>query len=193
MLIILSWKAYFENVRVERAEDDQAEKATGYVDALPADFTAFVLPTGCPTFTDQLADRSGSFLVDLYNALVSDENSRVKKFQDKDTGLRRIGLKLIELARQAPVLSLEAKPTEEKKMPDTNRGRKRRFTDDQVITLKSEKNPKREGTAAFDRFALYRNGMTVQAALAAGVTRGDLAYDTDHEYIVVAAPTAAAA
>ena len=66
--------------------------------------------------------------------------------------------------------------------------RARRFADDQRIVVLCKENPKREGSSARDRFDLYetgKKGMTVKAALEAGVTSGDLNYDTDHDYIEI--------
>lgn len=57
-----------------------------------------------------------------------------------------------------------------------------------VITLGKDKegkdygpknNPKREGSASAVRFALYKNGMTIQKALDAGVSSGDINFDSD--------------
>lgn len=48
-------------------------------------------------------------------------------------------------------------------------------------------NPKREGSKSAERFALYRSNMTVQQALDAGVSRSDILYDAQHNYISVAA------
>lgn len=58
---------------------------------------------------------------------------------------------------------------------DTNRGR--------TITLLKPENPKRPGTKAHDRYALYKDGMTVGAFLDAGGTSGDLAHDQAHGFI----------
>jgi hypothetical protein len=44
-------------------------------------------------------------------------------------------------------------------------------------------NPKREGTESHVRFAKYKKGMTVAAALAAGVTRGDIDWDSKRSFI----------
>jgi hypothetical protein len=54
---------------------------------------------------------------------------------------------------------------------------------DKVIKVLAEKNPKREGTAAFDRFALYRSGMKVTTFLEKGGTAADLSYDAKKKYI----------
>ena len=51
-------------------------------------------------------------------------------------------------------------------------------TDPRVITHVAP-NPKKPGSASFDRFALYRVGMTVNEAIAAGVKREDIAWDSD--------------
>lgn len=46
-------------------------------------------------------------------------------------------------------------------------------------------NPKKPGSASFDRFAKYEDGMTVEAALNAGVIRGDLGHDTKKGFIQI--------
>jgi len=51
-------------------------------------------------------------------------------------------------------------------------------TDPRVISYVAP-NPKKPGSASFDRFALYRVGMTVNEAIAAGVKREDIAWDSD--------------
>lgn len=58
---------------------------------------------------------------------------------------------------------------------DTNRSR--------TITLLKPENPKRPGTKAHDRYALYKDGLTVGAFLDAGGTSGDLAHDQAHGFI----------
>ena len=54
-----------------------------------------------------------------------------------------------------------------------------------VITLKVQGNPKRAGSKAYDRFALYRDGMTVAEALDAGITTPDLVYDSKHGLVAI--------
>lgn len=54
-----------------------------------------------------------------------------------------------------------------------------------VIRLKTTLNPKKAGTKAFDRFELYEDGMTVGAALKAGLTREDIRWDSTHGHIVL--------
>jgi len=51
-------------------------------------------------------------------------------------------------------------------------------TDPRVIVYVAP-NPKKPGSASFDRFALYRVGMTVNEAIAAGVKREDIAWDSE--------------
>lgn len=46
-------------------------------------------------------------------------------------------------------------------------------------------NPKREGSKARDRFAFYKDGMTQDEALNAGVTTPDLVYDASHGFIAI--------
>ena len=52
-----------------------------------------------------------------------------------------------------------------------------------VITLLVTENPKRAGSKSHERFALYVDGMTVAAALAAGLTTGDIHHDVAHNFI----------
>lgn len=54
-----------------------------------------------------------------------------------------------------------------------------------TIKLLSATNPKRPGSKSFDRFALYQDGMTVEAFLKAGGRRADLAWDAKHGFIAV--------
>jgi len=61
---------------------------------------------------------------------------------------------------------------------------KRRYADDAVITL-LVKNPKREGSAAYDRYNFYRDGMTVVQFLEAGGSRADLSWDSQRKYIEI--------
>jgi hypothetical protein len=66
--------------------------------------------------------------------------------------------------------------------------RARLFTDDQQIVVLSKENPKREGSDAHGRFELYtrgKKGMTVKQALAAGVSSGDLKWDSDKGFIKI--------
>ncbi len=59
------------------------------------------------------------------------------------------------------------------------------LADGMVITMLVESNPKRRWGTAYNRFDLYREGMTVGEFLALGGTRGDLWYDQDHDFIRV--------
>ncbi len=45
-------------------------------------------------------------------------------------------------------------------------------------------NPKRGKSA--QRFELYRNGMTIEQALAAGLSSADIGWDKDHDLIKIA-------
>ena len=44
-------------------------------------------------------------------------------------------------------------------------------------------NPKKPGSASYDRFAKYREGMTVSEAIAAGVTMADVKWDSERGFI----------
>lgn len=84
------------------------------------------------------------------------------------------------LAGPAPKSATE--PTETKapsrvREPKPARAPRQGVTDPRIITALVP-NPKRPGTASFDRFALYQVGMSVDEAIAAGVKREDIAWDS---------------
>lgn len=54
-----------------------------------------------------------------------------------------------------------------------------------IIRLKTDKNPKREGSAAHKRFALYADGQTVEDFLKAGGTMGDINFDQGKGFIAL--------
>lgn len=64
-------------------------------------------------------------------------------------------------------------------------GRAPTLADESKITLLVTENPKREGSAAHERFQAYFTVKTVAQALAAGLTRKDLAWDIAHNHISV--------
>lgn len=58
-----------------------------------------------------------------------------------------------------------------------------RIKKDTVINVLVDDNPKRGGTLAYARFALYEDGMTVGEYTAAGGRSSDVHYDAAYEYI----------
>jgi len=54
-----------------------------------------------------------------------------------------------------------------------------------IIALLVSENPKRSNSAAWDRFALYRTGMTIAEYVALGSRPGDINYDVKHGLISV--------
>ena len=83
----------------------------------------------------------------------------------------------------ADQLGAAAKPAAKKAAPAG--GRAPTLADDAKITLLVKENPKREGCAAYERFNAYFTVKTVAEALAAGLTRKDLAWDIAHGHISV--------
>jgi len=75
--------------------------------------------------------------------------------------------------------------------------REPKYKNESIITLLADKdgnpygaenNPKRAGSKSAERFALYTNGMTVEQAIAAGLTRGDLEFDVQKNFIAIKNP-----
>lgn len=83
----------------------------------------------------------------------------------------------------ADQLVAAAKPEAKKEAPIG--GRAPTLADEAKITLLVKENPKREGCAAYERFNAYFTVKTVAQALAAGLTRKDLAWDIAHGHISV--------
>lgn len=54
------------------------------------------------------------------------------------------------------------------------------------IKLLVKENPKREGTASYKEFALYKSGMTVGALLEKGLRAAALRWDLEHKFIALA-------
>jgi hypothetical protein len=52
-----------------------------------------------------------------------------------------------------------------------------------IITLLAENNPKRQNTLAYDRFDLYKSGMTVAEYLEQGGRSGDINHDVEMGFI----------
>ena len=65
------------------------------------------------------------------------------------------------------------------------RGKSTKFSPDQTIEILVDKNPKRKGAACYDRFDLYKNGMTVKEYLNAGGIGADLPWDVAREFIAI--------
>jgi len=60
-----------------------------------------------------------------------------------------------------------------------------RYTPEQVIRLVVSENPKKQGSAAHSRFAVYKDGMTVKEFVDAGGRTADLNHDADKNYVNV--------
>lgn len=54
-------------------------------------------------------------------------------------------------------------------------------------------NPKRPNSGSHTRFALYKDGQTIGAALDAGVETADILWDANHKFIIIAKVTVAKA
>lgn len=160
--------------------------------------------------TVALETLSVATLADLYNLLA--ENP-VKKFSDKAAGVRRLSALLILKSHEVfqaegeydvrPIEQLgekidatETLNTDEyvemvsiaadkpKKTGGGKRGPAPRHADSAVITVLVA-NPKKKGSASWDRFQKYTTGLRVGEYLAAGGRRADLDWDITHSFISV--------
>jgi hypothetical protein len=106
-----------------------------------------------------------------------------KRYLAECGGYKTIGERIMPTKKNAPAPAEKAAKTP--KPAGEGRGRARKFQADQKIQIIAAENPKRASSASAARFDLYKNGMTVQAALAAGVTSGDLSWDTSKGFISI--------
>lgn len=92
-------------------------------------------------------------------------------------------------ARKTAAKGGAAKKTAAKKTKTATgegRGRKGAFKLDAKITLLAKENPKRASSKAHKIFAKYQSGMTVEAAIKAGIPWRDLRWDSEHKHIRIA-------
>lgn len=132
---------------------------------------------------------SGPRLVDLFNALTE---SGLKKFESRAIGVERLLRILPTVAVDPPEPKEEVMSEVQEATTEANdaeapkrRGRESIYAPGRVIHILAEKNPKREGSMAHARFALYRHGMTVEQYLEAGGQLGDLGWDEQRKHIWV--------
>ena len=164
-------------------------------EALPGDRTA--IPVEDVLDLHDRATFSGPRLVEIFNAITGNDPG-VKKFESLDTARERVFRELTNRFHDVPyaihpvtqelAMSEAAdttKPKREKK-PSTRSPsltQRKRLNPAAKIHLLVAENPCRPGTGHFDRFALFVEGMTVEAFLAAGGIPGDVRYDVEHGFI----------
>lgn len=146
-----------------------------------------------------LASLSTAQLVTVYNQL---SDRPVKKFTDRTTAEKRVAMLLEQRGLVARLVGDELIVAAPEAVPPTPRqssGRQPRteFADNLRIEVRIGTNPKRAGSRAHARFALYRDGMTVAEYKAACIELegakaragfrylADLHWDQTHQYITV--------
>jgi len=97
------------------------------------------------------------------------------QLQDQETGETTPAGKAVQAkAKVRTVAKSEEEPA--KKAPKKAE-KVEKSSDDRKITLLTKENPKREGSAAWTRFELYRKAKNVEQFYAAGGSSADLRYD----------------
>lgn len=99
-------------------------------------------------------------------------------------------------AEPTPVVApapVAAPPVVQAAVPDVVIGRRHRYDTSHHIVVLAERNPKKLGTAGYDRFAVYHTGMTVKQYMehkAVGkFAAADLRWDLDRKFIKVVSAT----
>jgi hypothetical protein len=96
--------------------------------------------------------------------------------------LKKSQIKALKKANPAATKSLTSKPGSDSA---GRRGRPSGYKPEAKITVLAKENPKREGSASYKEFELYRKHKTVGAFLAAGGTSASLRWDSEHKFIKI--------
>ena len=88
-------------------------------------------------------------------------------------------------AAKAPAKAKKAASAKKASTKGARPGPKGLFGMDSKIKIVAKENPFREGSKGFSWFKKYQNGMTVSAAVAAGVPRAQVRWDLKHGSIKV--------
>jgi hypothetical protein len=101
----------------------------------------------------------------------------------KNTAAKAVRKAVVADQAKALTKTADAKKTKVVAAPNKGTGTRKHYNLTDVITVLVKDNPKMEGSAARKRFALYKNGMTVESALAAGLWAADIRHDSRKEHI----------
>lgn len=128
------------------------------------------------------------------------EADNAHTIEAEDTGAKLVKVVVEQLNDSAGVITGSTDTTSEggTKVTDIAKERKSRkgvqtaragFKNEHFIRVLVEKNPKRAGSPAYERFSHYKDGMTVAEFCASPVGRRaaliDLAYDVSREFVLV--------
>lgn len=91
----------------------------------------------------------------------------------------------IQRAAAAPAAGMRMRdtPLAPRSAAPRPRGAAVKRSDTRKIAWVSEKNPKKPGSAAHAKFALYRVGMTIDEFVSAGGTLADVKWDTERSFV----------
>lgn len=156
---------------------------------------------------------SNQLIADLYNALHTvDDPHVVERFSSKADGQKRLFERVEARAKGQPVLSIEVSPTElasskqeanvatkkatkktakakPAKASKAAAGDRKRIDKSLIVNVNVEKNPLREGSAAYERFKFFRTGQTVEKAIEKGAWMADVRWCVKKKFISLVKPS----
>lgn len=151
--------------------------------SLTTDQAVYLAQHMLPLAADEASTLTGPDLYQIANEMQMDQADVVMTLA---TDATPVGVQVVEALVGRPIVRKRASE------PRTSRGPRRSVSvsrsDPRVITYVQEHNPKKEGSASWARFALYRAGMTVDEFLRAGGTIGDIKWDAERDFIRLGAP-----
>lgn len=141
------------------------------------------LPSGVEALMPQQADAGG-----LSEEVVEGEKGVASNAKSSKNGAAKAAPKAGNAKKPAATKAVASVKTGGKKAaPKTSRpGPRGNFETSSKIKLAKE-NPYREGTKGHSWFALYKSGMMVETAIAAGVPRAQVRWDVNHGNITLSA------
>lgn len=140
------------------------------------------LPPYTPGKLFRTCEEAGLDQADVVCALATEHSPLAVQAMEILAGIPvKVGWPCLQGPAPTPAEPAPAPAPKPNKTPKSAEAPARRVTagtNDPRIITKIVPNPKRPGSASYDRFALYRDGMTVNEAIAAGVKREDIAWDS---------------
>lgn len=120
----------------------------------------------------------GEDLYEIYNEAGYDQADVVMSLATDTTVT---GIQVVEALIGRPIVRRQDPPARATRGP--RRSVTVRRSDPRRIVYVSEVNPKKQGSSAYDRFALYTIGMTVDEFVKAGGTAADVKWDAERGFI----------
>lgn len=124
---------------------------------------------------------SGADLYEIYDEAGYDQADVVLSLATDPTV---VGIQVVEALIGKPIVR-RADPAKVARTRGPRKSVTVRKSDPRRIVYVSPENPKKAGSASYDRFALYQVGMTIDEFVKAGGTMADVKWDAERSFIKI--------